>query len=102
MRSQDTSQRCLSLLDRANNSLNHITNWDWLRAPHLHAPQPHASNCHASDCHAPHPHACMQALGVTELTLVNGMRVALHETRHMADEVLITAFAPGGLSEVHG
>lgn len=44
--------------------------------------------------------ALMQRLGVTELVLSNGMRVALHETQHMADEVLITASAPGGLSEV--
>jgi hypothetical protein len=41
-------------------------------------------------------------LGVTELRLVNGLRVALKATPFYADEVLVTALAVGGLSEVGG
>jgi hypothetical protein len=37
---------------------------------------------------------------VRELTLVNGMRLAIKETDFLADEVLVTAVAVGGLSEV--
>lgn len=39
-------------------------------------------------------------LNVRELTLVNGLRVAIKETDFLNDEVLITAVANGGLSEV--
>ncbi|KAG2499479.1 hypothetical protein HYH03_002426 [Edaphochlamys debaryana] len=39
-------------------------------------------------------------LHVTELTLCNGMRVAIKPTAFMRDEVHITGFALGGLSEV--
>lgn len=39
-------------------------------------------------------------LDVTELTLVNGLRVSLKHTDYFADEVVITALAVGGLSEV--
>jgi hypothetical protein len=37
---------------------------------------------------------------VRELTLVNGMRLAIKQTDFLADEVLVTAVAVGGLSEV--
>jgi hypothetical protein len=40
------------------------------------------------------------AIEVRELTLVNGMRLAIKETDFLADEVLVTAVAVGGLSEV--
>ena len=40
------------------------------------------------------------SLGATELTLGNGMRICFKSTPHMNDEVLITGFAFGGLSEV--
>ncbi len=39
-------------------------------------------------------------LDVTELTLANGMRVAFKRTAFMRDEVHLTGFAVGGLSEV--
>jgi hypothetical protein len=39
---------------------------------------------------------------VRELMLVNGMRLAIKETDFLADEVLVTAVAVGGLSEVRG
>jgi hypothetical protein len=41
-------------------------------------------------------------LDVTELTLVNGLKVSLKHTEHFADEVVVTAVAVGGLSEVRG
>lgn len=39
-------------------------------------------------------------LDVTELTLVNGLKVSLKHTDYFADEVVVTALAVGGLSEV--
>jgi hypothetical protein len=39
-------------------------------------------------------------LGATELLLNNGMRVLLKETDHLEDELLVTGFARGGLSQV--
>eukprot|EP00882_Tetradesmus_deserticola_P013219 GHRQ01014016.1.p1 GENE.GHRQ01014016.1~~GHRQ01014016.1.p1 ORF type:complete len:535 (+),score=251.96 GHRQ01014016.1:49-1653(+) len=39
-------------------------------------------------------------LEVREVTLVNGMRLAIKQTDFLADEVLLTAVAVGGLSEV--
>ncbi|WIA12333.1 hypothetical protein OEZ85_012387 [Tetradesmus obliquus] len=39
-------------------------------------------------------------LQLRELTLANGMRLAIKETDFLADEVLVTAVAVGGLSEV--
>lgn len=41
-----------------------------------------------------------QALGATELTLSNGMRVCFKSTDFLEDEVLLSGFASGGLSEV--
>jgi hypothetical protein len=41
-----------------------------------------------------------QDLDVTELTLVNGLKVSVKHTDFFADEVVITAIAVGGLSEV--
>lgn len=40
-----------------------------------------------------------RAMGAVEWTLSNGMRVAFKESSHMRDEVLLTGFAAGGLSE---
>lgn len=42
------------------------------------------------------------ALGATELLLGNGLRVLIKETEHLEDEVLLTGFARGGLSQVGG
>jgi hypothetical protein len=39
-------------------------------------------------------------LDVTELTLVNGLKLSLKVTDFFADEVVMTAVAVGGLSEV--
>ncbi|KAG2437776.1 hypothetical protein HYH02_011151 [Chlamydomonas schloesseri] len=47
-----------------------------------------------SERHFPAP------LDVTELTLCNGLRVAFKTTSYMRDEVHLTGFAVGGLSEV--
>ncbi len=41
-------------------------------------------------------------LGATELTLSNGLRLCLKETDHLEDELMVTGFARGGLSQVGG
>jgi zinc protease len=54
-------------------------------------------------CKAPSPSPIVQerslpALGATELTLANGVRVCLKPTTFDEDEILIQAFAPGGFT----
>ena len=42
--------------------------------------------------------SAMDSLGVTQVTLSNGIRVVLKPTDYREDEVLLTAFSPGGTS----
>jgi hypothetical protein len=41
----------------------------------------------------------LEDLGATELTLGNGMRVAFRHSDLLEDQILLSGFAPGGLSE---
>jgi hypothetical protein len=69
------------------------------------------NGCFRMMCYTTYNMLCNMAAGVIserhypgievrELTLVNGMRLAIKQTDFLADEVLVTAVAVGGLSEV--
>lgn len=58
------------------------------------APQPAAAQAISPIAHE----RSLPALGVTELTLTNGVRVCLKPTSFDEDEILIHGFAPGGFT----